>query len=516
MANLGDFANANPSKRRTSFGGTEIIYGDFLSGTEWFGTFADIRVYFAPDAATTGAAGLMSAADKGKLDGLSTDVVEEAPIDGSEYNRKNGAWSVPSASGISDAPNNGSMYVRASLGWTILPAAGISDAPDDAQEYTRKSLGWVVAASADTSRVLKGTTITSAGSPHTFVTADIGKKFECDTTGGIVEIVFDDQATVASGYQALAFFKRIGTHGGNALKFTAGATASGGTVTLATTPVAAGASTNASTDLSTNTKKTFTIPAGTNVALGIAYYGIANASLVDALSPGFKLNVGSGSDPTTHFDWGTSASDLNAGRVRCWSRILPLGTLGSDTIYDWLPEWGGATSNITSYTVIFFWAYGVNQTTPAEAVQAIQYASATSESISYSNIPSGDLNRKIVYTFCRRSNALVGVSASTISLSGAAGDIQGANGNNNVQSNRYNVGHENGVDGSANLADFSWDNSLSVPSASITWAFNPSPGTMGMTIKGTAGNVASTTTTNANHTVPILYDQNALTVEVQL
>lgn len=58
----------------------------------------------------------------------------DAPSDGSEYVRKNGAWSVATGGGggISDAPSDGSMYARLNAGWTsftipTVPPASVTN-----------------------------------------------------------------------------------------------------------------------------------------------------------------------------------------------------------------------------------------------------------------------------------------------------------------------------------------------------------------------------------------------------
>jgi hypothetical protein len=59
----------------------------------------------------------------------------DAPSNGSEYVRKNGAWSVATGGGgggISDAPSDGSMYARLNAGWTsftipTVPPASVTN-----------------------------------------------------------------------------------------------------------------------------------------------------------------------------------------------------------------------------------------------------------------------------------------------------------------------------------------------------------------------------------------------------
>lgn len=70
--------------------------------------------------------------------------IDEAPIDGNEYVRKDGAWSVASPSGISEAPIDGTPYVRQDATW-IGFTPGISDAPVDGYQYVRKDNSWIVA-----------------------------------------------------------------------------------------------------------------------------------------------------------------------------------------------------------------------------------------------------------------------------------------------------------------------------------------------------------------------------------
>lgn len=66
----------------------------------------------------------------------------DAPSNGSEYVRKNGAWSVATGGGggITDAPNDGFSYVRNSGGWTQF--TGITEAPNDGYYYVRNMSGW--------------------------------------------------------------------------------------------------------------------------------------------------------------------------------------------------------------------------------------------------------------------------------------------------------------------------------------------------------------------------------------
>ena len=68
---------------------------------------------------------------------LDDNKVDEAPTDGQQYARQNGAWAsiVIPASGIPEAPNDGKQYARKSLGWsevvipTPAPGTVIADAP---------------------------------------------------------------------------------------------------------------------------------------------------------------------------------------------------------------------------------------------------------------------------------------------------------------------------------------------------------------------------------------------------
>jgi len=48
--------------------------------------------------------------------------IPEAPIDGTEYVRKDGAWvhSTGGGGGISDAPSDGQIYVRRNGAWEVL------------------------------------------------------------------------------------------------------------------------------------------------------------------------------------------------------------------------------------------------------------------------------------------------------------------------------------------------------------------------------------------------------------
>lgn len=93
----------------------------------------------------------------------------DAPSNGSEYVRKNGAWSVATGGGgggITDAPSDGSMYARLNAGWTsftipTVPPASVTniDLTGNFNGYSMGS-GWYTFkfdATANTLRMQDGT-----------------------------------------------------------------------------------------------------------------------------------------------------------------------------------------------------------------------------------------------------------------------------------------------------------------------------------------------------------------------
>jgi hypothetical protein len=63
----------------------------------------------------------------------------DAPSDGSTYGRLNGTWAIP-PSGVPEAPNDGLLYARINLGW----AAIFGDAPSDGYNYGRYNGSWAM------------------------------------------------------------------------------------------------------------------------------------------------------------------------------------------------------------------------------------------------------------------------------------------------------------------------------------------------------------------------------------
>ena len=76
---------------------------------------------------------------------VEVDVYKEAPMDGKQYARQNGAWTpVESVEpGISDAPSDGQQYARQNGTWTPVEE-GITDAPSDGTQYARQNGAWTV------------------------------------------------------------------------------------------------------------------------------------------------------------------------------------------------------------------------------------------------------------------------------------------------------------------------------------------------------------------------------------
>ena len=66
----------------------------------------------------------------------------EAPMDGNQYARQDGTWTVVEP-GISDAPSNGKQYARQDGSWTPVKE-GITDSPSDGNQYARQDGAWAV------------------------------------------------------------------------------------------------------------------------------------------------------------------------------------------------------------------------------------------------------------------------------------------------------------------------------------------------------------------------------------
>jgi hypothetical protein len=63
----------------------------------------------------------------------------DAPSDGSTYGRLNGTWAIP-PSGVPEAPNDGLLYARNNLGWTAI----FGDAPSNGYNYGRYNGSWAI------------------------------------------------------------------------------------------------------------------------------------------------------------------------------------------------------------------------------------------------------------------------------------------------------------------------------------------------------------------------------------
>ena len=66
----------------------------------------------------------------------------EAPMDGNQYARQNGTWTVVEP-GISDAPSDGKTYGRNNGAWTLVKE-GLTDSPSDGKQYARQDGNWAV------------------------------------------------------------------------------------------------------------------------------------------------------------------------------------------------------------------------------------------------------------------------------------------------------------------------------------------------------------------------------------
>ena len=76
---------------------------------------------------------------KAALDELDAEKPGDAPADGNEYLRKNGAWVSPSAGGIVDAPVDGSLYGRRDGTWVEV-AGGSATAASTTYDNTASSI----------------------------------------------------------------------------------------------------------------------------------------------------------------------------------------------------------------------------------------------------------------------------------------------------------------------------------------------------------------------------------------
>ena len=71
----------------------------------------------------------------------------EAPLDGNQYARQNGTWTVVEP-GISDSPSDGNKYARQNGAWTPV-TEGITDSPSDGKQYARQNGAWTVVESVE-------------------------------------------------------------------------------------------------------------------------------------------------------------------------------------------------------------------------------------------------------------------------------------------------------------------------------------------------------------------------------
>ena len=66
--------------------------------------------------------------------------IPDAPSDGKTYGRNNGSWSVVTE-GITDSPSDGKQYARQDGAWAVVEK-GILDAPTDGTQYARQNGAW--------------------------------------------------------------------------------------------------------------------------------------------------------------------------------------------------------------------------------------------------------------------------------------------------------------------------------------------------------------------------------------
>ena len=76
--------------------------------------------------------------------------VTEAPQDGQEYVRKDGAWVVGGGGtgDVEEAPSDGTAYIRKDGQWLPQQDEFLGEAPQDGNEYTRQNGQWVVSTTA--------------------------------------------------------------------------------------------------------------------------------------------------------------------------------------------------------------------------------------------------------------------------------------------------------------------------------------------------------------------------------
>ena len=92
--------------------------------------------------------------------------VDEAPIDGTSYVRKDAGWVAPAAPGISDAPNDGTPYLRKSAAWVVPDYLTLLNRPlAETQVYDLYRAGTVAGVSS-----WAGTIATKPGGAPTTIT----------------------------------------------------------------------------------------------------------------------------------------------------------------------------------------------------------------------------------------------------------------------------------------------------------------------------------------------------------
>lgn len=90
--------------------------------------------------------------------------VYEAPVDGAQYVRKDGAWTLLTAD-VPEAPADGTPYVRQDAGWIPL-VAEVPEAPVDGTPYIRQDAAWTqLVIDATGTSTITGTSITDVSTP---------------------------------------------------------------------------------------------------------------------------------------------------------------------------------------------------------------------------------------------------------------------------------------------------------------------------------------------------------------